>query len=192
MSKPLVYVAGAIAGQSFGGATIWRDRVETALPECEILTPMRGKDYLQQFKTMPLTSAELVVGGASGAIGSADEAREAGFKVTNLDAAISSTRAIHRRDTWDLERCDLVLANFLSADEADKVSIGTSCEVYLTAYLRKPVVMILTPGGIHDHPFITGSAWVVVETPEEGIHAVRIALNLPMLPPQALLGSESE
>ncbi|KKN68917.1 hypothetical protein LCGC14_0445740, partial [marine sediment metagenome] len=163
MDRPLVYVAGPIAGQSFGGATTWRGLCEANLPECEILTPMRGKDYLKQFPTMPLTSKELDVGTAADATAapgtsSVEIAREAGLKVTDLDAAISSEKAIHRRDTWDIERCDIALANLLPGDEANKVSIGTACEVYLMSYLRKPVIEILTRGGIHDHPFITGSA----------------------------------
>lgn len=168
MCKPRVYVAGPIAGQSFEGATAWRDYAQERLPECEILTPMRGKDYLQAYAAMPLTSAELLGNGKR-------------FKGSTVDAEISSERAIHGRDTWDVGRCDLVFANFLPGDEAGKVSIGTGCEVYLAKYLHIPVVEILTLGGIHDHPFITGSAWVVVETVEEGFHVARIALNLPVL-----------
>lgn len=165
--KPLIYVAGPIAGHDYDTVTRWRVKVQRALPECEILTPMRGKEYLEKYEIMPLTSEQLT-----------SEGRD--FRGDALDAEISSTRAIIRRDTWDVERCDLVLANFLPGDESGKVSIGTACECYLAAYLHKPVVQVLTAGGPHDHPFITGAAWVVVRTLDEAFAAARIALNLPV------------
>ena len=175
MCKPRVYVAGPIAGQSYEGATAWRDYAQERLPECEILTPMRGKEYLAQLPAMPLTSAELV------STAEHTVAKSMGIKMSALEEEISSERAIHGRDTWDVRRVDLVFANFLPGDKVGRVSIGTACEVYLAKFLHIPVVEILVRGGIHDHPFITGSAWVVVETVEEGFHAARIALNLPVL-----------
>lgn len=171
ISRPRVYVAGPIAGQTYEGATGWRDYVQSLLPGCEILTPMRGKEYLEQLPSMPLTSTELVSQGQGRIVNPK-------LLLTTLQESISSERGIIKRDTWDVQQCDLVLANFLPGDKVGKVSIGTACEVYLAGYLRTPVVSVLTRTGIHDHPFITGSSWVVVDTLEEGFHAARIALNL--------------
>lgn len=169
MSKPLVYVAGPIAGQDYDGATKWRSFVQSQLPECEILTPMRGKEWLQQFAEMPLTAQTLMEFSPKG---------ETADLITPLEQQMSSEKGILRRDTWDVSRCNLIFANFLPGDEDKKVSIGTSCEVYLAGVLHTPVVAMLEQGGIHDHPFITGSSWVVVHSVEEGIMAARIVLNL--------------
>lgn len=165
MSRPKVYVAGPIVGHSYDSATGWRARCEQELPGCEVLTPMRGKEHLAALANMPLTSEELVAGGEN-------------LDLSTLSGQMSSERGIWRRDTWDVSRCDLVLANFLPGDEIGKVSIGTACEVFLAGFLHTPAVAVLAPNGIHDHPFITGSCWVVVRTLEEGFRAARIALNL--------------
>lgn len=174
MSKPLVYVAGPIAGHTYNGATEWRDFIQSRLPECEILTPMRGKEWLDQFDKMPHT-AQTLMSGANGA--EASKLANANI-ISPLHQQMSSEKGIIRRDTWDVSRCNLVFANFLPGDEVGKVSIGTSCEVYLAGFLHTPVVTMLEEGGIHDHPFITGSSWVVVHSVEEGIMAARIVLNL--------------
>lgn len=174
MSKPLVYVAGPIAGHSYDGATKWRDFIQSQLPECEILTPMRGKEWLEKFDEMPHT-AQTLLSGANGA----ESAKLAKANLINpLEQQMSSEKGILRRDTWDVSRCNLIFANLLPGDEIDKVSIGTACEIYLAGFLHTPVVTILEEGGIHDHPFITGSSWVVVHSVAEGIMAARIVLNL--------------
>ena len=171
MSKPLVYVAGPIAGHTYDGATKWRDFIQSKLPECEILTPMRGKEWLEEFDKMPHTAQTLMASNNG-------ELQEEAKQISLLHQQMSSEKGIIRRDTWDVSRCDLVFANLLPGDEVDKVSIGTACEIYLAGFLHTPVVTMLRAGGIHDHPFITGSSWVVVNTVEEGITAARIVLNL--------------
>ena len=171
MSKPLVYVAGPIAGHTYDGATEWRSFIQSQLPECEILTPMRGKEWLDKFDEMPLTAQTLMASNNG-------ELQKQGKTISVLHQQMSSEKGIIRRDTWDVSRCNLVFANLLPGDESDKVSIGTACEVYLAGFLHTPVVTILEKDGIHDHPFITGSSWVVVHSVEEGIMAARIVLNL--------------
>lgn len=61
MSKPSVYLAGPITGQTFAGATDWRDYVRVQLPaEIDVRNPMRCKvARLKQAKSIgdPLTRA---------------------------------------------------------------------------------------------------------------------------------------
>lgn len=170
MSKQhyLIYAAGPIAGHDYATAADWRLKLQNRLPlSCEVLTPMRGKEYLEAYREMPFTAEQLTSEGSD-------------FRGDALDAEISSGRAIVKRDTWDVERCDIVFANLLAGDDAGSLSLGTACEIYLAAYLRKPVVTLTRKGSVHDkHPFVRDSSWAVVRTMEDALSAIRIALNLP-------------
>ena len=49
LMKHYIYLAGPIAGQTYGGATNWRDLVSVVLnsDKVECLSPMRGKAFLK-------------------------------------------------------------------------------------------------------------------------------------------------
>lgn len=47
MSKPILYLAGAIKGLSYESSTNWREYVKEKLyPEIIAISPMRCKEYL--------------------------------------------------------------------------------------------------------------------------------------------------
>lgn len=163
MSKrtPLVYLAGPISGQSYEGSVDWRQEAHDRLaPDMECISPMRGKAFLDQLKgTLPANN---------------EGWKEQGFLA--LEKELIQQHAIIRRDFWDVERCHMMLANLLPAEETEMVSIGTCYEMSSGGiWLRKPVVVVMNEGNIHNHYFVRESAWVVVKTMEEAYTALHMA-----------------
>lgn len=159
--KPRIYAAGPITGQSYKGATDWYDALRLGIPEAEIVVPMRGKDWAKRVKKFKARDYQ------------------EDFRLNDLNAAVSSDNGIFSRDMWDVKRADLVFANLTGADEAEKVSIGTVCEITAAQLFGNLSVVVAKKKGIHDHPFIRQAAWVYVYDFADGITAARIALNLP-------------
>ncbi len=62
-----------------------------------------------------------------------------------------SARGIFARDYHDVSRCDAVFANFT---RANRVSVGSLFELAWASQLRKPIVIVMDPAGLHDHPFV--------------------------------------
>jgi nucleoside 2-deoxyribosyltransferase len=161
-----VYLAGPIAGLTYEEATLsWRDYVAKALdgnymysdgfhysPNTSIQTysPMRGKIFLK---------------------GTGEKIGKQGYD----EHPMSSMQGIIGRDRNDVMNCDLV---FMNVHGAEKVSIGTTVELGWADAFRKPVVLILDKGGVHDHAFYKGLATYVCENLEQGIQCAK-ALLLP-------------
>jgi nucleoside 2-deoxyribosyltransferase len=145
MSK--VYLAGPITGLSWNGATSWRVYASTQFVRhsIEAVDPLRGKHYLSGEKSIALNYDE---------------------------HAMSTSKAITSRDRFDVERCDLVLANFLGSDP-HRTSVGTVVELGWADAFRTPVILCAPP----DHPLrlhpITSqiAAWEV----DDLDHAIAIA-----------------
>lgn len=158
--KPIVYLAGPISGQSYDGSVDWRyEAHDTLANEMECVSPMRGKEFLDQLK---------------GSLPANNEGWEKqGFKP--LEKELIGQHAIIRRDFWDVARCDMLLANLLPAEETNMVSIGTMFELSLALWFRIPVVVVMNEDNIHNHYFVRESAWVVVATMEEAYAALRMA-----------------
>jgi hypothetical protein len=97
---------------------------------------------------------------------------------------------VFQRDTWDVRRCDLVLANLLPAARdryverdgvmvsIERVSIGTLMEIAMAHAWGKFVVTVMPAGGEHDHIFVRRCSGVVVDTLEKGIWATLVALGV--------------
>jgi len=152
MSEPIVYLAGPMSGLTFAQANEWREFVTDFFDwEMEFLNPMRGK--------------ENVFG---------DGTVEGHKDYGHLDL-MSSIQTIIARDTLDVRRCDVVLANFTGSKD---VSIGTIFELGYAAALNKPVVAIVPKGNVHDHIFVTHPSAVVVETLEQGIDSLASLLHI--------------
>ena len=170
MGKPLVYAAGPIAGCTWEEAVEWRDHIVTALPECHILTPMRGKEFLKGMAAMPLTSAYV------------DPAAKS--VMTELDAVISTQHPIVVRDHWDVARCDILFVNLLPSLSTGKSSIGTCFELAWAWKYQKPAVVVMNDGNPNDHPFVREAAYAVVPTTARAIIITRTLLDLPPLEAQ--------
>lgn len=155
--RPLVYLAGAIAGTEFGAATDWRHMAKYALEErgIETLNPMRAKD----------------------ALGAQNGGRiSSNFHDYEKNGAFFRSRGIMTRDFNDVKRCDALLVNLLGLV---KVSAGTVMELGWAYALQKPAVVVIEESGNpHDnHPMIFEAMPFRVTTMDEALDAVAVLLN---------------
>ncbi len=137
-----VYLAGPIKGLTLYGAVEWRDAFARQLPHVWCLSPLRGKQRLEDV----------------GVITGCYEANP-----------LTSARGVTCRDFWDVRRCDLVVANLL---DAQSVSIGTVLELGAAHALNKPIVLIMEPDNLHEHPMLQEIAGFVVSSLEDAIDLV--------------------
>lgn len=155
--KPLVYLAGAIAGMAYDAATDWRADAMIELNDrgIETLNPMRAKTEL---------------GSRNAGRISTDFHDYAAF------GAFFTSQGIMTRDFNDVRRCDVLLVNLLGLQ---KPSLGTIMELAWAYALQKPaVVAIERDGNPHDnHPMIVAAMPFRVESLSEAIRSVAVILN---------------
>lgn len=149
MNKPLVYLAGSITGLTFREASEWRERARLMLEDvADVADPMRGKQSIAN-NPDPLDCQYPGKG------------------------KLLEPKAIFHRDRNDVGRSDALLVNL---SQIDKPSIGTAFELAWSFELRIPAIVIIRPEQAR-HPFIVGSATVMVENLEEGVRVVRSFLG---------------
>lgn len=152
--KPLVYLAGPIAGTEAGVAVDWRFNAQYLLHDrgLEALSPMRAKETLSQSR-----------------IGN-------NFRDYEKRGVFFTSRGIMTRDFNDVRRCDALLVNLLGAKI---VSAGTVMELAWAFAFQKPaVVAIEAEGNPHDgHPMIHEAIPFRVNSLEEAIDSVAIILG---------------
>jgi nucleoside 2-deoxyribosyltransferase len=155
MSKPKVYLAGAIAGLTGHDATDWRRGAEFMLNSrgIETLNPMRAKHVLEAQKLISTN-----------------------FRDYEINGAFFTSRGIMARDFNDVKRCDVLLVNLLGSH---RPSFGTIMELAWAYALQKPaVVAIEAEGNLHDgHPMIHEAIPFRVATLDEALDAVAIILG---------------
>lgn len=153
-NAPIVYLAGGIAGLSYGQATDWRGiaRLSLANRNVETLDPMRAKEAARDIKDLTYSK----------------DVADRGIFFT--------TRGIMARDFCDVRRCDALLVNLIGAS---KQSAGTIMELAWAFALQKPaVVAIEATGNPHDlHPMIHEAMPFRVTTLDEAIDAVAVILG---------------
>lgn len=177
---PVIYVAGPMAGLNWQGMNDWREEVERRMPDCEIRSPTRGKDWIRRVRKIS---------------GLAYETKPFG-----------SVAAVLKRDHWDVRGSDLVLANFLDPAMVtirdilkehgvstkamripekildlgtEQASIGTMVEYGFAHAYHTPVIAIMREKSIHRHVFPLGITLEVVPDLDTGIFLARKLLNLP-------------
>jgi len=157
MAKPLVYLAGPIAGTLETEAYDWRETADIILAQhgIETLSPMRGKDALQPPDGERISTT---------------------FKTYENQGVFFTSRGIMTRDHTDVLRADALLVNLL---EAVRPSLGTVMELAWAYAYRKPVVVAIERNGnVHDnHPMIHEAISFRVETLYDAIDAVALILN---------------
>jgi hypothetical protein len=151
-----VYLAGPIAGLSYGEAAGWRDRVGQELanhaPHIRCLDPMRGK---QEIEASPRIEAGR------------------GGDLYGPEMTVA-------RDLWDIESADVILMNLAGVSD---VSIGSMIELGHAAALRKLVIVVLpeqseshvSGTNPHDHPFVRQVASGVVGSLDDAIELLKAA-----------------
>lgn len=159
-TRPIIYAAGSMAGLEWDKANDWRQWLRMVMYDCEVRSPMRGKEALRALQTIPNASESL--------------GESAGIK--GLDAAVSSQHGIMVRDYYDVSTCDILFVNLLYATT---VSIGTVSEIAWAYAFRKPVILVMEEKGVHAHPFVLEAAYVRVDNLVDGVVVARTLLNLP-------------
>ena len=144
----LVYLAGPITGLDYEGATNWRQDAIKHLMDISGgnivgLSPMRGKDYLIDEKTL---AAE-------------------GYSETIM----SSAKGITERDRFDTTRADALFVNLLGAE---RVSIGTMIELGWADANRIPIIVVMEKGNLHDHAMVNSVASFVVNSLGDGMEII--------------------
>lgn len=147
-----VYLAGPITGTSYSECTDWRKYVTEELSlkgNIWCYSPMRAKSYLKEENVIEHSYEEKL---------------------------FSSQRGLFARDMNDCKICDALIANLIGAN---KISIGTVMEITAFWWQRKPIVLIMAHGTIHDHPMIREACPFVVQTLDEAVHTIT-AILLPV------------
>lgn len=141
-----VYLAGPIAGKSFDESNDWREKIAQSdfARKVEFFSPLRGKHKL--LSHLPVIN-----------------------DTSPVDHPLTRSKGILARDFNDVATCDLLLANFLGAE---RVSVGTVSEIAWAWILRKPIIVVMEPGSIHDHIFVTEQAGFVVPTLNQAIEVM--------------------
>jgi nucleoside 2-deoxyribosyltransferase len=154
MSKPVVYLAGPIAGTKQGEAFEWRYAAAAKLEEYGIDTrsPLRAKASL-----------------ATGPIGTdCREYASRGWAFT--------PEGIMTRDHHDCTTADAVLVNLLGAE---RLTFGTAMEIAWCYDRHIPLVIAIEPeGNPHSgHPMFIAAAKFRCATLDEAIDAVAVILG---------------
>ena len=145
MTRLKVYLAGPISGLTYPQAATWREYFTNELEDCcEVISPLRGKELL--FNDDEILGTEY-----------------ANVRLTS--------NAITTRDRFDVMRADLIVVNFLGINQ---VSIGTVLEIGWADMLRKPVLVIMGKGNIHQHGMIKEIAGWVVDDYSLAIKIIRV------------------
>lgn len=135
-----IYLAGPITGLTYAESAFgWRETIKTLLPEFDLFSPMRGKDFLAK----------------DGVLRGADERHP-----------VSSINGILGRDRNDVRTCDLMIACFL--EDPGVPSLGTAMEFGWADAWRKPIIMVAEPTSAQrNHPMLQGAATYIVDTLQE-------------------------
>lgn len=171
MSKKKIYLCGPITGLTYDAARLgWRREFRDLLVagahslSIEAFSPMRSKDFLEGEKNL-----------------SGDPKMYAHVMAT--------TAGIITRDRFDVQSCDLMVANLLGAE---RVSIGSMVEYGWADAFRKPIITIIEPEGRsyipdegtvvgvvnpHWHAFVTGLSGYIVHTVEDAVDVAASVLT---------------
>lgn len=159
--KRFVYLAGPIAGCTYGEATDWRLQVAGDIARrsdyrLAAVSPMRMKVW---------TSRMVRIEGDYEAAAGAD------YRITGAPMAIRT------RDHFDVKNADLLFAYLPREMNERRPSWGSAIEIGWASAYQKPVVLVTDDEGLAKHPLILGSVGWIVPTLEEGIEAVLSVLG---------------
>jgi nucleoside 2-deoxyribosyltransferase len=121
---PSVYLAGPISGLSFDASETWRHEFKRHVGHA--LTCLS-----------PLRGKDYL--------------RANGVIEQSYEAPLSTDRGIMTRDHFDCSRADLIVCNLTGTE---RVSVGTVMEIAWAFAYRKPLILIMEPGNVHDHPMV--------------------------------------
>lgn len=154
MKDFLLYLAGPIAGCTYGECTDWRKYAAAKLPpHIHALSPMRGKEFIAKKEKTKVLGREYA------------------------ESPLCLVPGVTCRDRNDVFRADAALVNLLGAK---KVSIGTMIELGWADAYRRPIILVMEQGNVHENLLVRGVAGFVVDNLDEAI-AVAISVLSPAL-----------
>lgn len=121
-----------------GPAPAWAEGARSVHRKFACFSPLRGKEFL----------------------------RDAGAMTSAGPAQAGGDQGIFRRDRWDVERADVVLA-YLAGAKA--VSIGAMFELAWAWAAGKFVVVVMEPTNPHNHAFVRQAASVIFEKLDDAL-----------------------
>ncbi len=148
-----VYLSGPILGKTYTEARYgWRQEVADAMsPGIRVLSPMRHEGHLK------------------------DHAGVIGDNVINAPGHFfAGAKIIVEKDMLDIRQCDIMLVNLLGTR---KVSIGTMVEIGMARAQDRTIIVVMDEGNIHDHPFVTETASLVLDNLPDACYAVNSLLS---------------
>lgn len=158
MSKPIVYLAGAIANQRYHEAVDWRDEARVFFDAVGVtpLSPMRAKRKLD--RPGPISNDFRTYSGSE-------------------YGPFYTSRGIMTRDHNDVKRSDVLLVNL---EGLAKPSLGTIMELGWAYTYQKPVVCCLEPDNIHlTHPMVAEAIGALrFDDLNEAMTAVLVVLGI--------------
>lgn len=185
MSNLTVYLAGPITGHTYDGCTEWREAAKVELER-------EATGRLNPDAMMPPREVLIPEYRPSGILALSPMRTKEHLQSTGpipATSALYDDSYVVERDLMDVRRSDVILMNLLGAE---RVSIGTMCELGYAKALNKFTVVVmertLTIGeesaqaaGLaafaennpHEHLFVYHLASVVVPTLEEAIQIVK-------------------
>jgi nucleoside 2-deoxyribosyltransferase len=172
-SNPSIYVAGPINGLSYDAARERRLYVARALAPSgiEVISPMRATEHLSR-------------------AGNLD------WRGDDHQHPITTPKGMVTRDRFDVERCSMMLADLEhpateevydswgAKGEREVGSLGTMTEFGWADAFGKPIVTVLKPGGVHDHPFVRALSGFIVPSLDDAIDIIKSVLLAEPLPEQ--------
>jgi nucleoside 2-deoxyribosyltransferase len=120
-----IYLAGAINGLTYPEATRWRKVVTEYLDNCEIVDPMRGKEFLNWGMERPINDSMLT-------------------EITSNE--------VFNRDISDIDKSEIVLVNLGHLN--DQRMIGTLFELGYAYANNKFIIGFSCPNKYRNHPFL--------------------------------------
>jgi len=146
--RPRIYLSGPMKGLEYGKAEGWRLYAAERLKDAfEVLTPMRGEEGLKRRGTIQDVMPENLFG---------------------------TDQGITVRDRNDILRSDVLLVNLKGATE---VSVGTVAEIFWADILRKPIILVMEPGNVHNHPLIRSVAGFIERDLDKAIDIARVLVG---------------
>jgi len=145
--KKTCFLSGPITGLSYKKATDWREHVKEALAH-------HGIEGLSPMRCAEFLEAEHAI-------------------QDHYDHVLANRRAITERDRYDVKRCDALFVNLL---EAKKVSIGTMLEIAWADAWRKPIILCMEDGNVHEHAMVREMAGFITDNLDEAVWVARALL----------------
>lgn len=192
-TTPSIYHAGPINGLSYDAARERRLYVARALAHTgiEVISPMRWKYTLKGVERLgsggsyddnPLTAAKGVV--------TRDRFDVQRCWMMLADLEHPATKEVYTWDGTPGEPTGVAMFN-LGADLAqirksqmELGSLGTLTEFGWADAFGKPIVTVLKPGSVHDHPFVRALSGFIVPTLDDAIDIIKSVLLSEPLPEQ--------